>query len=99
MHARPPADRIAEITRTANAAHTQLDLARGPLARAVFFDFGPVAPGRLLCVAHHLCIDAVSWRILVEEFAQVVEVIAVGRAVELPPLTCSFATWAAQVPA
>ena len=99
LHARPPADRIAEITRTANAAHTQLDLARGPLARAVFFDFGPVAPGRLLCVAHHLCIDAVSWRILVEEFAQVVEVIAVGRAVELPPLTCSFATWAAQVPA
>ncbi|WP_158889707.1 non-ribosomal peptide synthetase [Amycolatopsis anabasis] len=41
-----------------------LDPRSGPMLRAVLFD-----GGRLLLVAHHLVIDAVSWRVLVADLA------------------------------
>jgi len=89
----------AEIARAVDAAQTGLDITQGPLARAVYFDAGADVAGRLLCVAHHLCIDGVSWRVLLEEFAQVAEALARGQNAELPPPTCSFPAWAASLPA
>src|SRR5207248_10995483 len=58
------------------------DLARGPIIR--FARFG----NRLLVVAHHLVVDVVSWRILAEDLAALLE----GR--ELPPKTTSFKAYA-----
>ncbi len=43
-----------------------LNLDEGPLVRFIYFDMGKNQPGRLLVVAHHLVVDAVSWRILLE---------------------------------
>jgi amino acid adenylation domain-containing protein/non-ribosomal peptide synthase protein (TIGR01720 family) len=48
-------------------AQGSLDLERGPLQRAVIFDFGSGQEGRLLWVMHHLLVDAVSWRVLIED--------------------------------
>ncbi|WP_164551865.1 non-ribosomal peptide synthetase [Streptomyces sp. WAC 01529] len=63
-----------------------LDEARGRLAprdgevvRAVWFDAGPERPGRLLLVVHHLVIDAVSWRILLRDLAEVWAAAEKGR--------------------
>jgi amino acid adenylation domain-containing protein/non-ribosomal peptide synthase protein (TIGR01720 family) len=80
-----------EISRRAEDAQQRLNLTDGPVARAVFFEAGTNAAGRLLCVAHHLVVDGVSWRILFEELAQAAEALAASRPVELPAPTISFA--------
>jgi amino acid adenylation domain-containing protein/non-ribosomal peptide synthase protein (TIGR01720 family) len=41
----------------------------------------------LLIVVHHLCIDGVSWRILIEELATELSAVKSGEVPDLPPLT------------
>jgi hypothetical protein len=55
------------VGEAAEAAQRSLDLHHGPLVRAVLFELGPHRPRQVLVVAHHLVIDAVSWRIVVED--------------------------------
>lgn len=49
------------------AAQDSMDPRTGPLLRAVWVDVGPDRPGRLVLVAHHLAVDGVSWRILLDD--------------------------------
>ncbi|WP_327232038.1 non-ribosomal peptide synthetase [Streptomyces murinus] len=44
-----------------------LDPRTGPLLRAVWLDAGAARPGRLVLIAHHLLVDGVSWRILLDD--------------------------------
>lgn len=57
-------DAIESVTATVQAS---LHLDSGPLMRVVWLDLGPLRNGRLLIVIHHLAVDGVSWRILVED--------------------------------
>ena len=82
------AERAAEIERISGETQASLDLEAGPLLRAVHFDGGPDRPGRLLLVVHHLAVDGVSWRVLVEDLERACAGIA------LPPKTTSFRDWA-----
>ncbi|GAA1310023.1 amino acid adenylation domain-containing protein [Saccharothrix xinjiangensis] len=50
-------------------ARARLDPRTGPVLRAVWVDAGPTRLGRLALVAHHLVVDAVSWRILLDDLA------------------------------
>ena len=79
----------------ADAAQVQasLNVKAGPLARAVEYDLGG---GRrwLLLVIHHLTVDGVSWRILLEDLERAYEQLARGEAVKLPAKTTSFRRWA-----
>ena len=50
-------------------AMDQLDLWSGPLLHAVWVDAGPSRPGRLALIAHHLVVDDVSWRLLLDDVA------------------------------
>ncbi|WP_424186751.1 amino acid adenylation domain-containing protein [Actinokineospora sp. G85] len=52
-------------------ARARVDLRTGPLLRAAWVDAGPVRPGRLVLVAHHAVVDAVSWRVLLDDIAHV----------------------------
>jgi amino acid adenylation domain-containing protein/non-ribosomal peptide synthase protein (TIGR01720 family) len=88
LSAVPDAELEGEIERIAGEAQAGLDPAAGPLLRAVHFDLGPGRPGRLLLVVHHLAVDGVSWRILVEDLE------AACAGAELPPKTTSFPAWA-----
>ncbi|MFH9613616.1 amino acid adenylation domain-containing protein [Streptomyces pratensis] len=49
------------------AARASMDPRTGPLLRAVWVDAGPVRPGRLVLIAHHLVVDGVSWRVLLDD--------------------------------
>ncbi len=83
----------ARVALPAVAARVQasLDLARGPLTRACLFR---LAEGdQLLWVAHHLVVDAVSWRFLVEDLEAAVKALEAGEAASLPPKTTSFQSW------
>jgi amino acid adenylation domain-containing protein/non-ribosomal peptide synthase protein (TIGR01720 family) len=80
-------------TVTANL-EASLNIERGPLVRATFFDVGASKPGRLLIVVHHLAIDGVSWRVLIEDLQTACEQLIIGKEITLPPKTTSFKTWA-----
>jgi amino acid adenylation domain-containing protein/non-ribosomal peptide synthase protein (TIGR01720 family) len=70
-----------------------LDLEHGPLVRACYLDLGPRG-ARLFISVHHLAVDGVSWRILLEDLESAYERLARGEAVALPPKTTSFKQWA-----
>src|SRR6266516_3750575 len=65
-----------------------------PRLRAALFDLGQEQQ-RLLLISHHLVIDGVSWRILLEDLHVVYTALEEGRAVQLAPKTVSFKHWAA----
>lgn len=84
----------AALEQAAAAAQASLDLSNGPLIRVTLFDLGAGRGSRLLLAVHHLVVDGVSWRILLEDLETAVRQLTGGEAVELPPRTTSFQTWA-----
>jgi amino acid adenylation domain-containing protein/non-ribosomal peptide synthase protein (TIGR01720 family) len=89
----PEAQDAAVEARTA-ALQTTLDLAEGPIYRAVLFDLGADRPQRLLFLAHHLAVDAVSLGIVMEDVEQAYRQAAAGDEPVLRPKTTSFRRWA-----
>ncbi|MFF2073332.1 amino acid adenylation domain-containing protein [Kitasatospora sp. NPDC058162] len=94
LSAVPAGRRAEELADLAGAVQRGLDLAVGPLVRAALFRLGGAEPPRLLVAAHHLVVDAVSWRILLEDFAAICEALRTGAPVRLPPKTTSVPDWA-----
>ncbi len=82
--------RASAIEKLSAEAQASLDVSRGPLARFVHFDAGPEESGRLLAVIHHLVMDGVSWRILLDDLERVYRDLAAGAAATLPPKTSSY---------
>jgi non-ribosomal peptide synthase protein (TIGR01720 family) len=88
-----PAARNERLQAAAAELHAGMDLERGPLTRLLLFELGAGA-SRLLWVIHHLAVDAVSWRILLEDLQAAYQQLEAGRPARLPPKTTSFASWA-----
>jgi non-ribosomal peptide synthase protein (TIGR01720 family) len=78
----------------AGVLQASLNLDQGPLWRVSLFDLGPHEVGRLLIVIHHLAVDSVSWRILLDDLWTVYRQLHHGVPVLLPPKTTSFQCWA-----
>ncbi|AGC43404.1 non-ribosomal peptide synthetase [Myxococcus stipitatus DSM 14675] len=74
------------------------DLTRAPLMAAVLFDLGPRGT-RLLLAVHHLVVDAVSWRVLLQDLGTAYQQLLRGDAVSLPAKTTSFQEWARRLEA
>ena len=68
---------------------------QGPLVKAVLFKMD--GDDRLFIVAHHLVVDGVSWRILLEDMAGAYRQRMEGKKIELPPKTESFKLWAEKI--
>ncbi|WP_344977666.1 condensation domain-containing protein, partial [Salinactinospora qingdaonensis] len=49
---------------------------------------------RLLLVAHHLVVDVVSWRVLLEDIDTLTRQLRQGQTLELPPKSSSWQQWA-----
>ena len=86
-------DRLSTMKEAALAAQTSLDISSGPLLRAVLFDLGSQCAPRLLITVHHLAIDGVSWRILLEDLETAYRQICADEPVELEPVGTSFRQW------
>ena len=71
----------------------QLDLERGPICRCMFFSATPASRPRLLMAAHHFAVDAVSWRILLEDLQHACSNFRDERKAVMPPKTSSFRSW------
>ncbi|KRR14094.1 non-ribosomal peptide synthetase [Bradyrhizobium valentinum] len=86
-----------EVTALASAAQQSLSLSSGPLLRAVGMDLADGSQ-RLLVAIHHLVVDGVSWRILLEDLVSAYDQLKRGgTAVTLPPKSESFASWGARL--
>ncbi|NMX64121.1 non-ribosomal peptide synthetase [Pseudomonas sp. WS 5079] len=79
-------------------AQRSLDLEHGPLLRALLVD-GPIGQQRLLIAIHHLVVDGVSWRVLLEDLQNVYRQLGDGQAVSLPAKTSAVRDWAARLQA
>ena len=62
---------IAKTTEEASRLQRSLNISEGPVFKALLFDYGPGKLQRLLIVAHHLVIDSVSWRILLDDLERI----------------------------
>jgi non-ribosomal peptide synthase protein (TIGR01720 family) len=90
-----PADgRLAAMADAASRLHASLDPSRRRNVRVALIDFGPSAAPRVLLIAHHLVVDSVSLRILVEDLDRACQRLRGGMAPSLPPKSCSYREWA-----
>ena len=82
----------AELQALYANAQRSLDLQKGPLLRAVL---ATVADGsqRLLLAVHHLAVDGVSWRILLEDLQLAYQQALQGSSIKLPAKTSSYKAW------
>lgn len=93
LSALPESDQKAAISSRASQLQASLNLSNGPLLRVALFELGPGKRSRLLLIIHHLAVDGVSWRILMDDlqlyYSQIV------RGDEIKPLakTSSFRQW------
>jgi non-ribosomal peptide synthase protein (TIGR01720 family) len=71
-----------------------MNITEGPLMRALLFHLGEGRHDRLLIIVHHLAIDGISWRILLEDIQELYLALAEGTAAQLPAKTRSFQDWA-----
>ncbi|ANY07176.1 non-ribosomal peptide synthetase [Pseudonocardia sp. HH130630-07] len=90
----PGADPRAVADRRIAAARDGLDPYRGPLLRAEWLDAGADRPGRMVLLAHHLVVDPVSWRVLLDDLAQAYRAAADGARPALPPSARTWVGWA-----
>ena len=71
-----------------------MDIEKGPVLRAALFDYEKEGKQRLFITIHHLVVDGVSWRILLEELERAYHQLKKGEAVQLPEKTSSYQIWA-----
>ncbi|MET7798192.1 amino acid adenylation domain-containing protein [Streptomyces decoyicus] len=87
-------ERAHALDEGALAAQRSLDLSSGALLKGVFFRLGAGRLPRLFLTAHHLVMDGVSWRVLLEDLATAYAQLAEGRAVDLGAKSSSYQQWA-----
>jgi amino acid adenylation domain-containing protein/non-ribosomal peptide synthase protein (TIGR01720 family) len=85
---------LADIEAIGGELQASLHLSDGPLIRAALFQLGSDRPGRLLLTIHHLAVDGVSWRILLEDLLTAYQQSERGETIHLPSKTTSFRYWA-----
>jgi amino acid adenylation domain-containing protein/FkbH-like protein/non-ribosomal peptide synthase protein (TIGR01720 family) len=83
-----------EIESIAAKEQGSLNLLSGPLWRVVYFDLGAKQAGRLLFVVHHLAVDGISWRPLLEDLETAYQQVHAKQKVQLPAKTAPYKIWA-----
>jgi amino acid adenylation domain-containing protein/non-ribosomal peptide synthase protein (TIGR01720 family) len=81
-----------EIQKEANRIQQGIDLGKGPLVKLALFKTD--AGDHLMIIIHHLVVDGISWRILLEDFALGYQQVLNDVPLRFPPKTDSFKQWA-----
>ncbi|HET9899076.1 MAG TPA: condensation domain-containing protein [Streptosporangiaceae bacterium] len=87
-----------EWDKALSAQETGLQLAMSPaegrLIQFALFTFGPRRPPHLLVIVHHLAIDGISWRIVLEDLQDAYHQARQGEPVLLTPVSMPVLAWA-----
>jgi len=89
----PEAEQRSAIEQAASSLQGSLNISQGPLLRVAQFHLGANQSNRLLIVIHHLAVDGVSWRILLEDFQTLYQQLQNNETLQLPEKTTSFRQW------
>jgi len=81
------------IEEKANFHQRQLDIENGCMIRIVLFRTATGNKNRLLIVIHHLAVDGVSWRILLEDLETLLAGMSEGQQPSLGQKTSSYRQW------
>ncbi len=81
------------LVRVGSQLQSSLSIRQGPLLRAAWLPGIDGGPDTILLIAHHLIIDAVSWRILIEDLEELLQASLASRAPALPAKTASYRDW------
>lgn len=79
------------ISSRCNHYQASFNLETGPLFKIVLFQGERAA--RVLILAHHMVVDAVSWRILLEDFERAYRQLAAGEVIALGDRGTSYQYW------
>ncbi|MGC5773689.1 amino acid adenylation domain-containing protein [Paenibacillus pabuli] len=88
---RGTANTVAEIERQSAKLQTELNIEQGPLIRLAIYH--TTAGDYLLFIIHHLVVDGVSWRFILEDFSTAYKQLLEQSEVKLPDKTDSFKAW------
>ncbi|MBD1581824.1 non-ribosomal peptide synthetase/type I polyketide synthase [Pseudoalteromonas sp. S16_S37] len=77
----------------ASAYQESLNPEKGQLLKAVYFAPETAMAGRLLIVIHHLAVDGVSWRVLLEDIEKLYGQWQNGETLKLESKTSSYQQW------
>ena len=91
-------DRDEAIAREIDRAHRSLDIVEGPVLAMRHFRCG-AGTDRVFWAVHHLAVDAMSWRVLVEDLELAYTAFEAGRPIELPAATADPRSWATRLAA
>ncbi|WP_459502279.1 non-ribosomal peptide synthetase [Bacillus sp. C1] len=89
----PQAEWHQVIQTEIDTAQESIHLHAGPLMRMVYFDEGEKRGGRLFWVIHHLAVDGVSWRILLEDLQTAYNQAHQAQKIQLSAKSTSFKVW------
>lgn len=76
-----------------NINQASFNLITGPLMKVVYFEDNLTENDRIFWVIHHLVVDGVSWRILLEDLQVVYNQMKQGQEIRLPAKSTSFKEW------
>jgi len=88
----PQSDQFIKMDEAARKQTASVDLHQDLLLKACVFDLGHVR--KMLLTAHHLVVDGVSWRIILEDLHALLQQIHHGQLPLLPPKTSTYQKWA-----
>ncbi|MDC0714166.1 amino acid adenylation domain-containing protein [Stigmatella sp. ncwal1] len=91
------AEQEARLQEVAAERQASLSLEQGPVLRATLLNRGPGQAPLFLLIVHHLVVDGISWRILLQDLQVALEQIEAsprGAALALGPRTASLRSWA-----
>ncbi|HET8708584.1 MAG TPA: condensation domain-containing protein, partial [Pseudomonadales bacterium] len=90
----PDAQLEPTLREQVNEIQAGFRLSEPPLVRAVFIRLGGNRGNRLLLVLHHLVVDGVSWRILLEDLLTLLNAQRENKTARLGNKTTSYQQWA-----
>jgi len=88
-------EQLTTLTTIIDQQQRSFNLEKGPLVAVVYCQLTNSI--KLSIVIHHLAVDGVSWRILLEDLATAYQQLEKGQTPQLPPKTSSFKDWAEEL--
>lgn len=86
-----------KMEREANRLHRSLNLKKGPLVRVAVFQ--TKEKDYLFIIIHHLVVDGISWRILLDDFSQAYHAALQATEITFPAKSNSFQLWSRKLQA
>ena len=97
LKADTPAMRQKAVADHAEQVKASFTLDQGPLLRAVYYRAVNEEDSRLLLVIHHMVVDGVSWRVMLDDLSLAYSQWHKGQSIHLPAKTSGYQQWGAHL--